>query len=333
MKTRKLIYLLIVIVMTISTVISGCKSKPEGKNKIKNQNETEFSTQPKEEEEQKQVKKQNEMQDEIQDETLNGIPEEISSLISISGNQESSAVVINTQGGPMYDFDTTTVKEETEEIKNRDFFIVNVHQKQTKNPELFQDKEISFEKAIEYDKESIQMLAKVIKYYKEQGKKVYVLGMSFGALMAQELISEYGVDIADKYLIIVGRLDMPEVIWKSFSKGGTGYFVDGVKAVANENGIMDDPESDAIPSNSEKNVNKLAAGLGKNRYTEKLDKYDLKNITYISAMEDEAVGKLSEEEINFLKSKNAKIILSEGGHSEVISNEIVNGFKTAFGLE
>ncbi|GMQ58532.1 hypothetical protein AN1V17_29270 [Vallitalea sediminicola] len=329
MKTRKLIYLVIVIVMTISTVISGCKSKPEGKKQVEKQNDTEFSTQPKEEEEQRESKEQKG----IQDETQNDIPEEISSIISISGNQESSAVVINTQGGPMYELDTTMIKEGTEEIKNRDFFIVNVHQKQTKNPELFQDKEISFEEAIKYDKESIQMLAKVVKYYKEQGKKVYVLGISFGAFMVQELISEYGVDIADKYLIIVGRLDMPEVIWKSFSKGGTGYFVDGVKAVVNENGIMDDPESDVNPSENEKNISKLAAGLGKNRYTEKLEKYDLKNITYISAMEDEAVGRLSEEEINFLKSKNAKIILSEGGHGEVISNEIVNGFKTTFGLE
>lgn len=249
--------------------------------------------------------------------------EEISSMINKFGNEKSNIVIINTQGGPVYELFTNMMEKPIKDaVKSNDFLMVDVHQKQTKNPDLFQENEISFENAQEYDKESVATLNKVIKYYKQQEKNVYVLGMSYGAFMVQELISEYGVDVADKYAIVVGRLDMPDIIWKSFSEGNKGFFKDGI-----------DPITVKETNIPQKNLHKLAAGLGKNRYTQKLAKYDLSKVTYIYALKDQAVGKLSEEEINFLKSKNAKVIPVDAGHQEASINNLKNIFKTVFELQ
>lgn len=247
------------------------------------------------------------------------IPEDIKELCYIVGDENSDTVIVNTQGGPV----TELSEEEFEFIiskeNRKDVLMLNVHQSQTKNPEKFTDKEITFEEAIKYDQESIEYLYKVIKHFKDQNKKVYVVGGSFGAFMAQELIAEKGIDVADAYVIAVGRLDMNEETWKAFSKGNGGEFPDGVKFV------FDGSEDDILS----KNMSKLAAGLGHNRYTEKLKNFDLSKVTYIYGKTDQAVGKLTDIEIEFLKSRNATVIEDEGGH-DAGYDRILEAIKSLF---
>ncbi|MBF8984144.1 hypothetical protein IZY60_11405 [Lutibacter sp. B2] len=248
--------------------------------------------------------------------------EEVKELTDMFGNENSDTVIINTQGGPMTKLETDEFKEIVSNFNTEGLLMVNVHQYQTINPSKFMNDEISFEEAIQYDKESIEILYKIIKYYKNQNKKVYVLGISFGAFMTQELIAEKGIDVADKYLIMVGRLDMNESFWKGFSEGKDGYFKNGVEPMLIDNKNVE-----------QKNMFKLASGLGQNRYTEKLKKYDLAKITYVYGKADEAVGKLTDEEVAFLKSKNANVIAGEGNHCVAAMGCIVEGAKTAFGID
>ena len=250
-------------------------------------------------------------------------PEEINTLIYYTGNELSNTVIINTQGGPEPELATQEFNDILSKVNTTGILKVNVHQAQTINPQLFTSSEITFEQAMTYDSESIEILYTVIKYFKDQGRTVYVMGISFGAFMVEELIAKKGINVADKYLIMVGRLDMNDIYWKGFSQGQNGHYVNGVTPVL-ENQTGD----------SEKNMSKLAAGLGKNRYTETLDKYpDLSKVTYVYGKIDEAVGKLTQSEIDFLNDKNVTIIEGAGNHSQTIDNYIVEGFKVAFGVE
>ena len=119
-----------------------------------------------------------------------------------------------------------------------------------------------------------------------------------GAFMTQELIVRKGLDVADKYLIMLGRLDIDEVFWQGFSEGKMGFF---------ENGILPSVlEQDDV---TRRNMSRLAAGLGRNRYTQLLDEHeDLSKVTYVYGKTDEDIGKLTEAELQFLQSKNANII-------------------------
>jgi hypothetical protein len=250
-------------------------------------------------------------------------PDEINDLIYYTGNESSNTVIINTQGGPEPKLAIQEFNEILSKVNTMGLLKVNVHQAQTLNPQLFTNSEITFQQATAYDAESIETLYKVIKYFKDQGKTVYVLGISFGAFMVQELIAKKGIDVADKYLIMVGRLDINEVYWQGFSQGQNGHFINGITPVLKN-------QTETV----KKNMSKLAAGLGQNRYTQILNQYqDLSKITYVYGKVDEAVGKLTQIEIDFLTNKNANVIEAPGNHSQTIDNYIVQGFKEAFDIE
>lgn len=251
------------------------------------------------------------------------ISQEIKDLIYFEGDESSPIVIVNTQGGPIPELSTTDFNEVLENVNTANLLKVNVHQAQTLNPKLFYDNEITFDQAIDYDAQSVNTLHKVIKYFKDQGKTVYVLGISFGAFMTQELINQKGIDAADKYLIMVGRLDIDEVFWKGFSEGKKGHYENGITPILEEQSTMVD-----------KNMSKLAAGLGRNRYTELLNSIqDFSKITYVYGKTDNAVGKLTDAEVQFLQSKGANIIVGNGDHGKTVDDYIVQGFKEAFGIE
>lgn len=254
-----------------------------------------------------------------------GISQEIKDLISFKGDENAPVVLINAQSGPDTELSTDDLDGIFEIFDTTDLLAVNVHQGQTLNPSLFEGNDITFEQAINYNAESIEMLYKVVKYFKDQGRTVYVLGISFGAFITQELIAKKGVDVADKYLIMVGRLDMNDVIWQGFAEGRFGYFENGINPI-----VEDEVGTDV----TDRNLDKLAAGLSMNRYTQLLNTFeDLSKITYVYGETDQAVGRLTNSEIEFLQSKNVNIIVGSGDHDETINDFIVQGFSEAFGIE
>ena len=243
------------------------------------------------------------------------------------GNFKSDIVVVNTQGGPGTKLEDEKLKEIIEQSKTSNALYVNVHQAQTKDPHLFTKTDITFDDAKKYNDWTVARLKKVVDYFKKKKKKVYVLGISYGAFVAQELIADHGIDVADGYLIMVGRLDIDEDTWKPFSEGKkTKYIYDSngdytIELVNNEFDV------------EERNMNRLAAGLGFNRYTERLkDMEDLSKITYVYGTLDEQVGPLSKEEIKFLEDRKAQIGKNDGvGHGEAIQGG-TDLIKTLFGI-
>lgn len=233
---------------------------------------------------------------------------EISDIAFFYGNPESEVVVVNTQGGPMPELLDFDFKMMINELDAGNVLYVNVHQVQTKNPELFEKSDVTFEQAKNYDKVTIENLHKVITYFKEKlNKKVVVLGISYGAFVTQELIATYGVDIADKYLIMVGRLDIDTEFWNAFSEGKMGMFKYNTKGKAK---MKFRKQGEVI----ERNMSRLAAGLGYNRYTERLENIkDLSKVTYVYGDRDEQVGGLSAEEISFLQAKKCNLKLVKNG--------------------
>ncbi len=246
---------------------------------------------------------------------------------SFQGNRESDIVIVNTQGGPVTTAEDEFITEIMKVSKTENLLWVNVHQAQTLSPEKFKTEDITFEQAKDYDAESIANLKKVVTFFKEElHKKVYVLGISFGAFMTQELISKHGSDIADKYCIMVGRLNIDEKLWNGFSNGqGGGYSYD-----ANGNFTITLEDQDDL---KERNMSKLAAGLGHKRYMSEWSTIsDLAKVTYLFGDRDEQVGGLTTDEVNFLSNKGAKVLFVEGGnHSDTIDAGIIE-LKSIFGL-
>ncbi len=253
------------------------------------------------------------------------ISQEIKDLIYFRGDENAPIVLINAQGGPDNVLATEEVNFISENFNTTDILTVNVHQAQTLHPNILDDTDITLNQAITFNAESIEILDQVITYFKNEGRTVYVLGVSFGAFMVQDLIATKGIDTADRYLIMVGRLDINNSIWQALVEGRYGFFENGITPV-----IDADPDPDVV----ERNIGRIAAGLAMNRYTQLLNPIeDLSKVTYVYGTTDEAVGSLTTEEVQFLESKNVNIIAGNGDHDETINNFFQQAFNEAFGIE
>ncbi|QTD38692.1 hypothetical protein JL193_05340 [Polaribacter batillariae] len=255
--------------------------------------------------------------------------DQISEIATFHGNLEADIVVVNTQGGPITQLEDELLDELITGTGTQSALYVNVHQEQTKNPAKFTSSDITFEQAKQYDLQSVVNLKRVVDFFKNQkGKTVYVLGISFGAFMTQELIATHGIDVADGYLIMVGRLDIDEGTWQPFSQGKYTQYIYDNNGNYTINSLGDGSDAE------ERNMARLAAGLGYNRYTDRLSSIsDLSKITYIYGNRDEQVGPLSVQEIQFLKGKNANVILSNGGDHDGAIDTGLNLLKQIFGIE
>lgn len=254
-----------------------------------------------------------------------GISQEIEDLIRYRGDETAPAVLIHVQGGPDTALHITDLDDLIEDIHICDLLAVSVHQVQTLNPSILLNDDLTLQQAVEYNKETIETLDKVVSFFQSQGRTVYVVGQSFGAFVVQELIAEKGIDVADKYLIMIGRLDINEVMWQALSEGIFGYFENGITPI-----VGDEAEMLTV----DRNLGRIAAGFGMNRYTQRLNRFnDLSDVTYIYGARDEFVGGLTAGEKDFLLSKNANVIEGSGGHDDTYDDYKNQGLKEAFGLE
>ncbi len=253
------------------------------------------------------------------------ISQEIRELIYFRGDEKSETVLINVQSGPSAEFAIYEVEDIVNDYNTTGILIVNVHQAQTLTPGILHGDDFTLEQAVNHNDESTEMLAKVVNYFKAQDRTVYVFGGSFGAFVAQDLIAKKGIGVADKYLIAAGRLDMNEIVWQAMAEGRLGYFENGADPV-----ILPEPEMDV----DERNLNRIAAGFAMNRYTELYNSFDdLSQITYVYGENDEAVGSLTAAEVQFLQSKNARVIIGSGGHDDTLSRLVPQGMNLAFGIQ
>ena len=229
------------------------------------------------------------------------------------GNPDAGVVVVNSQGGPMPALvRKREILEKLGLLNLERIHLVNVHQAQTINPAPFTAADITFDEAKAADGESVEVLAALVDHFQAQGKTVYVVGISFGAFMVQELLATQG-NVAEGYLIANGRLDMPPTIWTVFAEGRTVGFVDGVEIEDPRTGGHEPAPEGTVPL--QRNMARLAAGLGHYRYTERLAGVDMTNVVYLSGTLDEQVGRLSDAEVAFLAERGADVVQYDGGHS------------------
>ncbi|MBC3847329.1 hypothetical protein H8K90_13105 [Winogradskyella echinorum] len=218
------------------------------------------------------------------------------------GNPDSDTVIINIDGGPENDLNTYVFEyifSVLGKIDENNYFLINMRESQTLHPEETEKEEISWEEAKNYNEKTVKTLYDLISYFKSLNKKVYVVGGSYGSLVGLKSLVDYN-NIADGYLLMCGRLDMTKEISTAYSKGYEAKFEeDATTPIIGE-------KSDNVYT---VNMRKIAAAINRDeKYTELLKDSDLSNLTYYYSEIDQSVGKLTEKEIAFLKSKNAKVV-------------------------
>jgi len=248
------------------------------------------------------------------------LPEDTTRLWAEDGNIKSDTVLIICQGGPSKNL---TFKEKGRTsyryIPNySNYHIAYLHQAQTLNKEMFDYKgEFSLEMAEKELDNTSEMLYQTLDYFKAKGKTIIVIGTSYGAYIIPNYLSTQP-SLADKYVLIAGRIDDNEQMLEQHLKGFNGEFKeDGATYIPeNENADLSKYSESEIKEYRVKQL--LKGAIGKPRYSQELEDKDLSNVIYFYATNDQNVGRLTESEIKFLKSKEVKIFATNTGHSETL---------------
>ncbi|MGH1385272.1 alpha/beta hydrolase [Kordia sp.] len=238
------------------------------------------------------------------------IPTAIQDLYQAKGTATKDTVIVYAHGGPTPSLDT----QDAEESQFQNYYRVYVKQAQHINQTIGSN-EITFDQAIAEDNISTEMYYEVLKHFKDEGKVVIAMSHSFGSFILPNVLATKP-NIADKVVIMAGRLDMPAIVWEGFRDGNLYGFPDGVTPTADGDGTV---------SGGELSATRLQAGLGKNRFTELLATKDITNVIYVFGTRDEAVGSLTAAEEQFLTTKNATVLkIDNGDHSSMFQPDALD---------
>ena len=231
------------------------------------------------------------------------LSEDITNLFKTEGNLNADTVWVYEQGGPSGELDVTNLSL----FPNYDNYLnVYVHQVLTYNNELY-NKELTKEQGEAESDVNTEILHRVIQHYKDQNKTVFVIGHSYGAFVVTQYLSDKGSALADKFVIMAGRLDAEKEFYEGLLNKQFFYFPDFVTPTLHPT---------TQPQNNKEETELFLTGIiSSPRYTEELSNSDLTKLIYVFADDDDALGKLTSAEQAFLVSKNVEIVeIDEGGH-------------------
>ena len=142
------------------------------------------------------------------------IPADVTKLFEVFGNPDSDTVWIYAQGGPAHVLNPEEYPSFSNYPEHGDVQFVQVHQTLTLNHDLAErDAKWSLDELQAEVDVSVEILHRTIEHFSEPGKRVVVVGHSYGAFLITRYLAQRGPEAADQYLIMAGRLDMPEVKW------------------------------------------------------------------------------------------------------------------------
>ncbi len=165
--------------------------------------------------------------------------------------------------------------------------------------------------------ETIDKGHEAVKYFKDKGKKVLLGGESYGALLTNLYLSKYGDNLPDAIISQVGRLKIKDAPAKAdlFKKGYSFYY-------GKNNQVMEKKKE------QQKWLENFA-WIFTTDYTKIIKDDDLSKVRFISAEPDQHVGWFNQEEINFAKSKKAKVTLFDNA----TTLKYFNNYKNLFGVD
>jgi len=246
------------------------------------------------------------------------LPKDTLDLWVSDGDSTKNTVAIFLQGGPKNELSfKTNGKSQWRYLPNfDDYYQIHLHQANTLNPDMFRyDGEFTMEMARKEVDNTSEMLYRSIKYFKERGKTVYVMGHSYGAFIIPHYLSTRP-SLADKYVIVSGRIEDPKNAVEAHKKGYNGIYKDGVTFVSEEEKDFSDYDENDMRYYVGKQ--RLKAAIGEILYSETLKNIDLAGSIYIYTATDERVGGLTEKEKNFLKVKGFQVFGTNHKHGETV---------------
>ena len=240
----------------------------------------------------------------------------IDDLMMRLGNPKADFKIVFIQGGPMPDFNIT--KESLRPIddwyaaQNVEWIFV----RQAQWNKIAQFKNLNGFDSQDAEKETFETLEnanKIIKKFKNEGFNVALTGGSYGGILINEYINQFGTDDPDHIIQMVSKVNLgDENSQIKMEMDGNDlkqtFFNDENKIEGWFYTVKDYPEKFwPLIKQTQQVASMLLKPLFKD-YTELLANKDLSKVTYINAVGDRNVGYLTPSTKEFLKSKGAQVV-------------------------
>ncbi|NAS30710.1 alpha/beta fold hydrolase [Flavobacteriaceae bacterium R38] len=172
--------------------------------------------------------------------------------------------------------------------------------------------------------QSAEILHRTISYLKSKNKTVYLIGHSYGASIIMEYLYKY--DSPAEKIVLMGK-DFDEDM-RSYKGLKSGFYIrwhNGTEPVLRPF-FGDLPETFTKENNLNAvvdNLTMLVKTHSAKRFTQLLNNKDLSNLIFVHARYDEANGRVSDKELQFLNSKGVKTIQTFGDHHSMLTKSFM----------
>ncbi len=257
---------------------------------------------------------------------LNDLPQVSEIIFEISQNNSADTVIIGLHGGPLETIDTGDFNFFN---SIQTYNLIEVKKHHHDRPDIKNDSNLTLSEAQRINDSTSARIRKVVNHYHDLGKKIVLIGNSFGAFCVTEYIEDYGFDHLYKAIAMVGRLNLDTEIVNSYANGHYALFeADGETHV-----FLNEPPYNQPSFPDDWALMKITASMGANRFTDSLSGIDLSNFMFVHGTADRAVGKLDSVELNFLNTHHATVFATpEQTHESALLDqnmlEVLNFIRT-----
>jgi len=246
-------------------------------------------------------------------------PKDTTQLWISDSSVEKDTVLIIGEGGPKNSLDYAdngrTYWEYLNNFKNYQSIVI--HQSSTYNTNIFNAEKFSLSDGYKEADNSAEILYRSIKYFKDRNKYVIVAGHSYSAFIIPYYIANRP-SLADRYLITGGRLNADSIQTLYQLKGYNSSFKKDAKTLIIPDTTLPRKKHRTNRYFKVRQVKEfLKAGIGNYKFTDELANKDLSNLIFFYGKRDENVGIPSKEELDFLKTKKAKVYGVDTNHYNI----------------
>lgn len=248
------------------------------------------------------------------------LPVDTTKLWVGEGPMTRDTVLIAADGGPknQLDYASNGKTQWTYLPGFKNYIFANVHQSSTFNPDIFDwNYEFTLEDGKREVDNSSEMLYRTIKYFKDRNKYVIVIGHSYSAFVIPHYLATRP-SLADTYLVTGGRLIADSLQTFYQLKGFNSGFAEDGKTLEIPDTLA---ERNPFRSNRYYKIRQakemLKGGLSIHDFTRELQDVDLTNLHFFYGLKDQNVGLPYDKELEFLKSKGAKVYGVDTDHYNV----------------
>ncbi len=237
--------------------------------------------------------------------------------VIIDNSKVNNNVVLYLYGGPMISSPAQTIRDNFAAVYNEttqkdigySYYLMN--QIQYLKQKKFLDgnlENFTYEDGYKEHMETVDNVHKVIKHLKASGKKVGLVGISYGGFVINSYLAKYGDDTPNFVLATGQRLKM---------KNGQNLLKAWVESLETNEFVVDVLKDDAIkrrtlktegPRNDKYVVPRIGIANLIKDYTKLIKDTNLNKTTFLSAAPDARVGWFNQEEISWARSRNANVV-------------------------